>query len=115
MRCCPKATSLPKETFRLSPVFDLLGVRYVIFRGSPLPDTHPAFQGPDYWVLVNSNALARAFIPRRVEMVAESKARLEKLASPAFDPREVAYVEEPVNLPARVRAKRTSSARFRPV
>jgi hypothetical protein len=97
----PKAGFTPEGTFRLSPVFDLLNVRYVVFRGSPLPNTHPAFQGPDYWVLVNSNALDRAFIPRRVETVGESKARLEKLASPAFDPREVAYVEEPVDLPGR--------------
>jgi hypothetical protein len=95
----PKSEVTPEGNLRLLPVFDLLGVRYVIARGSPPPDAHPVFQGPDYWVLVNSNALPRAFIPRRVEMVAESKARLERLASPLFDPREVACVEEPVNLP----------------
>jgi hypothetical protein len=77
----------------------MLGVRYVIFRGSPPPGTRPAFRSPDYWVMVNSNALPRAFVPQRVETVAEGKARLEKLASPQFDPRAVAYVEEPVKLP----------------
>ena len=92
----PKATVTPEGDVRLPPVLDMLGVRYVIFRGSPPPNARPVFQGPDYWVLENSNALARAFVPRRVEVAEESKARLEKLASPQFDPREVAYVEEPV-------------------
>ena len=95
----PKARLSSQGELRLSPVFDMLGVRYLIGRGSPPPDSHPAFQGTDYWVIVNSNALPRTFIPRRVETVAEDKARLAKLASPEFDPREVAYVESPVNLP----------------
>ena len=34
-----------------------------------------------------------------MEAVTDSKTRLEKLASPEFAPREVAYVESPVNLP----------------
>jgi hypothetical protein len=85
---------------RLSPVFDMLGVRYVIGRGSVPTNSHPAFQGTDYWVLVNSNALPRTFVPRRVETVAEDKARLAKLAAEDFDPREVAYVESPVDLPS---------------
>ena len=77
----------------------MLGVRYVIGRGSPPPTPTPLFKAPDYWVLVNSNALPRAFVPRRVETVAEDKARLAKLAADDFNPREVAYVESPVNLP----------------
>ena len=96
----PRATVSREEGIRLPPVLDMLGVRHVIFRGSPMPNTRPAFQGPDYWVLENSNALARAFIPRRVELALESQARLERLASPQFNPREVAYVETPVDLPA---------------
>ena len=74
-------------------------MRYVIGRGAPLTNSHPAFQGTDYWVLVNSNALARTFIPHRVETVAGDKARLAKLAAAEFDPREVACVESPVDLP----------------
>ncbi|MGD0261262.1 MAG: hypothetical protein ABSD29_15730 [Verrucomicrobiota bacterium] len=95
----PRARLGSQGEFRLSPVLDMLGVRYVIGRGSPLPNTHPAFQGTDYWVLVNSNALARTFVPHRVETEAEDKARLAKLAAEDFDPREVAYVESPVDLP----------------
>jgi len=101
----PKTAFTPEGDLRLPPVLDMLGVRYVILRGAPLPQTHPAFQGQDYWVLANSNAMARTFIPRRVEMAAESKARLEKLASPQFDPREVTYVEEPVELPGLCRGQ----------
>ncbi len=84
----------------LSPVLDMLEVRYLIFRGTPPPDAHTAFRGLDYWVAPNPSVLPRPFIPRRVETVANDTDCLRKLASPAFDPREVAYVESPVNLPA---------------
>jgi hypothetical protein len=103
------STMSPKMSFdseghlRLPPLLDMLGVRYVIGRGAPLPGTHPAFQGADYWVLVNSNALPGAFIPRRVETVIDPAARLEKLTSPSFDPREVAYVESQLNPPSACR------------
>jgi hypothetical protein len=99
----PKAWLSSQGEFQFSPVLDMLGVRYVIGRGSPPPNTHPAFQGTDYWVIVNSNALARTFIPRRVETVVENNARLAKLAAEDFDAREVAYVESPVDLPGRCR------------
>lgn len=95
----PKLNVGPEGAIRLPPVLDMLGVRYVIFRGSPPPTVRPAFQGPDYWVVVNSNALPRVFIPRRVEVAAEEKARLGRLASPQFDPQAVAVVESPINLP----------------
>ena len=98
-RMTPKAEFTPEGGIRLSPILDMLDVRYVILRGAPLAGTRPAFQGPDYWVMVNSNALARTFVPQRVETVTEDKTRLEKLASPGFDPREVAYVESPASLP----------------
>ncbi len=95
----PIAAPGPDGTIQLPPVLDMLGVRYVIFRGSPLPGTLPAFQGPDYWVSLNPLALPRAYVPQRVEWAPDDKARLEKLASPQFNPREVAYVESPVDVP----------------
>jgi hypothetical protein len=101
----PKAAFTPEGNLLLPPVLDMLGVRYGIFRGTPLAGTRPAFQGPDYWVLVNSNALDRTFVPRRVEVAPESGDRLQKLASPQFDPREVAYLEERVDLPALCRGR----------
>jgi hypothetical protein len=48
---------------------------------------------------VNHEALPRAFVPRRVETVANDHDRLEKLTAPQFDPQDVAYVETPVDLP----------------
>jgi hypothetical protein len=96
----PKAAYVPGGDILLPPVLDMLGVRYVIFRGAAPTNAHPAFASPDYWVLTNAAALSRAFVPKRVETVTDNAARLEKLASPNFDPREVAYLESAVTLPA---------------
>jgi hypothetical protein len=101
----PKAELDAGGEARLSPVLDMLGVQYLIFRGVPLPNTRPAFQGPDYWVLANPRAMERVFVPQRVEVVPDKAARLAMLASTQFDPREVAYVESPVTLPAACRGK----------
>jgi hypothetical protein len=84
---------------QLSPVLDMLNVRYILFRGSGPQDTHPGFQGNDYWVLVNSNALPRAYVPSHVEVTTNAAERLEKLSAPTFNPHETAYVEAPVSLP----------------
>jgi hypothetical protein len=102
-KLAPAATLTPEGGIRLPPLLDMLGVRHVIFRGTPPPEARPAFHSPDYWVMVNSNALPRAFIPRRAETVVEDKARLAKLAAEDFGAREVAYVESPVDLPDRCR------------
>jgi hypothetical protein len=99
----PHTMLSPSGDLQLPPVFDMLGVRYVICRGAPLPTTRSAFQGNDYWVMVNSNALARVFIPRRVETVTGGDAQLQRLGSLEFDPREVAYVESAVGLPGSCR------------
>ena len=96
----PQGDILPSGTVRLAPVLDMLGVRYVIFRGVPPPIFHPPFQGTDYWVLVNSNALPRAFIPKSVETITNAGTELAALASPKFNPRDVAYVETQIDLPA---------------
>ena len=101
----PKMTVTSGGDVQLSPILDMLGVRYLIFRGPPDPRTRPAFQGPDYWVLVNPDAMPRTYVPKRVEFGADNAARLRKLASPEFDPREVAYVEERVDLPGRCQGK----------
>jgi hypothetical protein len=99
----PRGAFAPDGALLLPPAFDMLGVRYVIFRGSPPPHARPAFTGPDYWVMVNSNALERVFVPRRVETVVDGKERLAKLSAADFEPREVAYVEAPVGVPGACR------------
>jgi hypothetical protein len=95
----PKAEVGADGNVRLAPVLDMLNVRYVIFRETPAREMHPIVQGPDYYVLENAQALPRAYVPRRVELVADSTDRLKKLALPEFNPREIAYLETPVNLP----------------
>jgi len=92
----PKIQAAPPDQLRLHPVMDLLGVRYVVFRGSPPDGFQPAFRSEDYWVLSNQSALPRVFIPKRVETVADGQSRLLKMGAAGFDPREVAFVEEPV-------------------
>lgn len=103
MYLAPKASVTPQGEIRLSPILDMLGVRYVIFRGEPPPHTHPRFQEPDYSVVENLAAMPRAFVPRRVEVMADGAARLERLASAQFDPRELACVESPLTLPTSCR------------
>ena len=98
----PRGNLLPPSGVKLPPVLDLLNVRYVIFRGTPPPFMHPPFQSDDYWVLVNSNALPRVFVPRTVKTVAAGR-ELEEIVSPQFNPADMAFVTAPVELPARCR------------
>jgi hypothetical protein len=94
----PRISEDPPGVLRLPPVLDMLGVRYVIFRGAAKPPVKPDFASPDYWIMINHRALPRVFVPERVEMAADKQERLEKLAAADFDPRRVAYVEQPVEL-----------------
>ena len=98
----PEGKLLPPSGVKLPPVLDLLDVRYVILRGAPPPFMHPPLQSADYWVLVNSNALPRVFVPQTVKTAAAGQ-ELEELASPQFNPANVALVPSPVALPAQCR------------
>ena len=99
----PKGRITQNSTAQLSPILDLLGVRYVVCRGSPPPGARPAFRSPDYWIVENPSALPRVFVPKRVEVVPVENERLKKLSELEFNPREVAYVETPVDLPTECR------------
>jgi uncharacterized membrane protein YfhO len=99
-RIVPQAQLNAPDLLRLPPVLDLLNVRHLIFRGSPPPDIKPPFVGVDYYLMENSNALARATVPQRVELVTDDAERLRKMTAPEFDPRAVAFVEEQIALPA---------------
>jgi len=96
----PKVSFSSTSGLRLPPILDMLNVRYSIFHGVPPPFVHPAFQGSDYMVFVNSNALQRVFIPGSVQTVTNEEAELTTLASPQFNPADVAFVETPVELSA---------------
>ena len=82
-----------------SPVLDMLNLRYRIHRGSPPPDADVWASSLDYWVVQNENTMPRAYIPRRVEAVADREQSLKMVAKEDFDPREIAYVEEPLTQP----------------
>lgn len=90
----------PPSGLRLPPVLDMLDVRYGIFRGAPPPFLRPAFQGGNYMVFVNSNALPRVFNPKSVQTMTNDEAELTALISSQFNPANVAFVETPVELPA---------------
>ncbi|MFZ1936952.1 MAG: hypothetical protein WCB27_22645 [Thermoguttaceae bacterium] len=96
----PKFAITPPSEIRLHPILDMLNVRYVIFRGTAPPQLRPAFSSPDYCVMENRRALPRVFVPRSVEVATDKRERLTKMAADDFDPRQVAYVEEPVELPS---------------
>jgi len=87
----------PPGILRLHPVLDMLGVRYVVFRGAPPAGMRPDFSGDDYWALTNRNALPRVFVPARVESLADDEELLRRLGSREFDPRAVAFVESPIS------------------
>ncbi len=96
----PRFSFEPPNKIEISPILDMLNVRYVIGRGSPSPEMRPTFQSADYVVFENQRALPRVFVPKHIETVPNAETRVEKLGSPEFNPREIAYVESPVDLPA---------------
>jgi hypothetical protein len=85
-------------SMRIHPILDMLNVRYVIFRGIPPPNANPSFVDTDYWVWINDRVMPRAFVPRRIQTIAIEQARLQAMNRPDFDPREIAYVEQPLEL-----------------
>jgi Bacterial membrane protein YfhO len=101
----PKITFFPNGEIQLPPVLDMLGVRYVIFRGQPYTNARPLFTSFDYYVVENTIALSRVFIPRRVKVVPDHDERLRELESPNFNPGETAFVETPVELPQECRGE----------
>jgi hypothetical protein len=101
----PKITFFPNGDIQLPSVLDMLGVRYVIFRGQPYTNARPLFKSFDYYVVENTIALSRVFIPRRVKVVSDHDERLRELELPNFTPREIAFVETPVELPQECRGE----------
>ncbi len=99
-RLSPMGRMLPPGNIQLLPTLNMLNVRYVIFRGAPRESIHPPFQGDDYWALVNSAALPRAFVPKSVQTVSNAYDELQQIASQQFDAAKTTFVEWPIQLPA---------------
>jgi hypothetical protein len=83
-----------------SPIADLLGVRYLVYRGTPPPDIPVISRSPDYYVVENPRALPRAFVPERVEASQSAVSTLYRLSRSSFDPRKLALLETRESLPA---------------
>ena len=82
-----------------SPVLDMLNLRYRIHRGSPGPNDRPRFQSRDYWVEESDTCLPRAYVPRHITVEPQPARQLVRVAADDFDPREVAYVDQPLETP----------------
>ena len=95
----PRVIAMTPPSVRLPPILDLLGVRYLVCTSKSAASPSEPLPAADYYVLENQSALPRTFVPRTVEVVPNDETRLAKLADPLFDPREIAYVEQPPNLP----------------
>ncbi len=85
---------------RISPVLSMLNVRYLIFC-QDLPDQVKAIiRGDGYTVVENELAMARTFVPQTVQAVDEEQQLMDQLRSVRFDPLQVSYVTERLDLPA---------------
>lgn len=96
----PKIQAGKEGTIKLHPILDMLGVRYLIFRGNPSKDARPYLNEKGYWVAENSAALPRAFVPKRVEVLPTGQPTLDRLTRMDFNPREVAFVSNAIDVPA---------------
>jgi hypothetical protein len=94
----------------VSPVLDMLNVRYLVFRTPRSPVVKALFEHDDYWAAENPNVLPRVHVPERVEFKASDDEVLEALAAPGFDPVRVAYVRQPIDLPNPMRGEATIDA-----
>jgi hypothetical protein len=94
---------------RVLPVANMLNLRYLISR-SDIGDkilNPKLFESEDYFVFENTDALPRAYVPRRLEVIKEPSRILDKMTDPAtaraFDPAAVVYSETDPNLPGEIR------------
>lgn len=75
------------------PVANLLSVRHLVGRGPPPPGLKLTWARDDYWVAENSQALPRATLPARIEVVPDPAERLARLSSASADPASVTLLE----------------------
>jgi len=94
----------------VSPILDMLNVRYLIFRSPRPPVVKALFEHDDYWAVENHRALPRVHVPESVEFKSSDDEVLEALAAPGFDPVRVAYVDRPLDLPEPMRGEASIDA-----
>lgn len=102
---------LESQKARSHPILQLLNVKYFLFRGTAPLDLQPALAGDDYWILENMGVLPRVFVPAKVEVIADSIQRLDRMTAQTFKPLELAFVEEAIPIAENsARGKGTISA-----
>jgi hypothetical protein len=88
---------------KFHPVTDLLNVRYLIFRESPLAELPVISHEDDYWIVENRQALPRAYVPQSVQVVKDDNQALAQMARFNFDPHQIAFVTDNLSLPGAMR------------
>jgi hypothetical protein len=91
----PDLARTDKGALRVSPVLNMLNVRYFLFFGEPISGWPVKLQGDGFWVYENREAVPRAHVPRQVRSFTRDEAILAALAQPDFDPSRIAYLEGP--------------------
>ncbi len=72
---------------------DIMNTRYVI-AAQPLAGTQLAFQGSQFMVLENPDALPRAALIGQYEVIADPEAAWRRMQDPSFDPRSTVILAE---------------------
>ncbi|MBX3413760.1 MAG: hypothetical protein KF708_13800 [Pirellulales bacterium] len=98
----PPASTLHHMAPLESPIHDLLGVRYLVFRSQTYrgPATVRGQNPEDFTLVEMPNALPRAFVPRRVASIADQNETLTLMRRVDFKPRDIAFVREKTHLAA---------------
>jgi hypothetical protein len=87
---------------QVSPILNMLNVRYLIWASDLPSPVKPIIQRDGYAVVENEHVLPRAFVPQTVQ-VADEPELMDRLREQTFDAAKVSYVSEPVTLPAECR------------
>ncbi len=87
------------------PVVNLLNVRYLIFRQQPPRELSVILNGDGYWIAENRAALPRVSVPRTVRVVSDDKQATSNMKGFDFDPRELAFVTDKLQLPDIIRGQ----------
>jgi hypothetical protein len=90
----------PDGKGRLPPVLNMLNVRYIIGRGRHPAPMQPIIDQEGYWVWENEEVLPRTYVPATVRPAPAGRELLRLLGADSFNPRQVAYLDNPPSLPA---------------
>jgi hypothetical protein len=103
----PKITQTAEGSKRASPIFDMLNVRYFITRSDPPAGFPVLIHDDDYWIVENTHALQRVFVPATLTRLPSAEEVLNQLSSPTFDPQAKAYTTEeiPAEFPIEISGK----------